>query len=83
MHGSITKEREQGWKIVYNPELIIKVQAYSHGTYLIAEKGTICDAAQNRQNMSVLSRLVIAQSIEQENCFFNNDRIVQLSCFNF
>ncbi len=66
MHGSITKDREQGWKIVYNPELIIKVQAYSHGTYLIAEKGTICDAAQNRQNMSVLSRLVIAQSIEQE-----------------
>lgn len=64
MHGSITKDREQSWNILCNPELIIKVQACGYGTFFTAKKGTICDAAQNRQNMSVLLSLVIAQSIE-------------------
>lgn len=63
---SITRERDQNYNIVCSSAMIVKMQAYSYGTYFIAERGTICDVLHNRESMSTLLTLNIAQKIDQK-----------------
>ena len=65
-HGSIKKEKNWQWNIICDPRLIIKVYACSHGTYFTTATGTISDPVHNREKISVLLALGVAQSIEQK-----------------